>query len=136
MTLRTGQVVADPVTRACARENHTMPRLRKGRDRCTARRRDGEPCGAPAIPGGLVCRRHGGSAPQVAIKAEYEQKQLRAFAAGQEFTDTQGTNREFDALCRALKAQRELDAYEAKLVQYYDLRDELRERRAGTDLSP
>jgi hypothetical protein len=72
----------------------------------------------------------------VAIKAEYEQKQLRAFAAGQEFTDTQGTNREFDALCRALKAQRELDAYEAKLVQYYDLRDELRERRAGTDLSP
>lgn len=32
---------------------------------CNAHRTDGEPCRAPAIRGGTVCRVHGGSAPQV-----------------------------------------------------------------------
>lgn len=36
---------------------------------CTARRQDGEPCRAPAIKGGSVCRVHGGRAPQVRAAA-------------------------------------------------------------------
>ena len=36
---------------------------------CTARRQDGKPCGSYAIRGGTVCRRHGGSAPQVRAAA-------------------------------------------------------------------
>ena len=35
------------------------------RERCSARRRDGQPCGAPAAKGAVVCRVHGGAAPQV-----------------------------------------------------------------------
>lgn len=33
--------------------------------RCTARNRQGKQCGNPPVPGALVCRRHGGAAPQV-----------------------------------------------------------------------
>jgi hypothetical protein len=40
------------------------------RERCTAHRRDGERCGAPAIPYGAVCRRHGGSLPNVKAAAK------------------------------------------------------------------
>lgn len=36
---------------------------------CGAKKRDGEPCGAPPIKGGKRCRRHGGAAPQVKRKA-------------------------------------------------------------------
>ena len=36
---------------------------------CTARRQDGKPCGSYAVRGGTVCRRHGGSAPQVRAAA-------------------------------------------------------------------
>ena len=36
---------------------------------CTARRKNGEPCGAKAIRGGSVCRMHGGGAPQVKAAA-------------------------------------------------------------------
>lgn len=40
-------------------------------DRCTATASStGERCKQPAIPGGNVCRFHGGSAPQVQEKAE------------------------------------------------------------------
>lgn len=41
-----------------------MARVRQAR-RCKARRTDGRPCGAYAIVGGVVCRAHGGAAPQV-----------------------------------------------------------------------
>jgi hypothetical protein len=38
--------------------------------RCRARsKQTGNPCKQPAIPGGTVCRYHGGSAPQVQQKA-------------------------------------------------------------------
>lgn len=38
--------------------------------RCTATAKSsGQQCGKPAIPGGTVCRLHGGSAPQVRSKA-------------------------------------------------------------------
>lgn len=36
-----------------------------GRDRCTATTRAGEQCRAPRVKGALVCRVHGGAAPQV-----------------------------------------------------------------------
>ena len=36
---------------------------------CTARRKNGQPCGAKAIRGGTVCRMHGGGAPQVKAAA-------------------------------------------------------------------
>ncbi len=37
--------------------------------RCSATRRDGTPCQAPAVKGATVCRMHGGSAPQVRAAA-------------------------------------------------------------------
>ena len=40
------------------------------RERCSAHRRDGEPCGARAVPGATVCRVHGGAAPQVKRNAD------------------------------------------------------------------
>lgn len=52
------------------------------RERCSARRSDGEPCQAWAIHGAAVCSAHGGRAPEVARKAaeaEAERK-LEAWA--------------------------------------------------------
>lgn len=37
--------------------------------KCTATNRQGKRCGKYAIPGGNVCRMHGGAAPQVQAKA-------------------------------------------------------------------
>lgn len=46
-----------------------MPRNPHAR-RCTATsKQTGKPCGNAAIPGGLVCRHHGGGAPQVRARA-------------------------------------------------------------------
>ena len=45
---------------------------------CGARKRSGEPCGAPPIKGGSRCVRHGGKAPQVKAAAE---RRLAAAAA-------------------------------------------------------
>jgi hypothetical protein len=159
----TEPAVADPITRAHARAHEAVAspqvqragtseepcergqpmagalhKLRKGRDRCGATRRDGEPCEAPAIENGLVCRRHGGAAPQVAIAAEYQGKQMAAYVASREFTEARGTPREFDALCRALRAGRDLDAHEVKLRLLGELKAEARRKRAtrGTVRTP
>jgi hypothetical protein len=43
--------------------------------KCKATNRQGKRCGKYAIPGGTVCRMHGGAAPQVKNKAE---ERLRA----------------------------------------------------------
>jgi len=56
---------------------------------------------------------------------------MRLFLAEAEFREAQDTNRQFDALCRALKAGRELAAYEAKMAYLAELRAELAERRAA-----
>jgi hypothetical protein len=37
---------------------------------CSARRRNGNPCGNPPMNGSSVCRMHGGAAPQVRRRAE------------------------------------------------------------------
>ncbi len=72
------------------------------------RERDGWPCQAPAIPGGLVCRRHGGKAPQVAIKAKHFQLQSARFIAAREFeavAAAEDTDDRHYALCRLLKGR-------------------------------
>ena len=127
-------VAPDPMTRTRVRARGTGPlderqadglhKLRRGRDQCGATRRDGGQCEAPAIPGGLVCRRHGGSAPQVAIKAEYTENLVRVYSAQREYEEARGTPREFDALCKISQAERDLEAYQIKLRL-------LREFRAG-----
>ncbi|OUZ06740.1 hypothetical protein BHE97_18525 [Aeromicrobium sp. PE09-221] len=40
------------------------------REKCSARKTNGEPCGNYPIDGGLTCRIHGGAAPQVKRKAQ------------------------------------------------------------------
>lgn len=39
------------------------------RPKCRAHNRQGKPCGNYAIPGGMVCKMHGGAAPKVRDKA-------------------------------------------------------------------
>src|SRR5579859_1587972 len=88
-------VLADPMTRAHAREDDGLHKLRKGRDECGATRRDGQPCGAPAIEGGLVCRRHGGAAFQVWIKARHRVLMEASCLAHLEWQKARGTPRSF-----------------------------------------
>ncbi len=45
--------------------------------RCKATNRQGKRCGKWPIPGGKVCRLHGGGAPQVIRKAEEHLRELR-----------------------------------------------------------
>lgn len=40
------------------------------REYCKARKRDGTPCGQSPLAGSVVCRMHGGSAPQVLRKSQ------------------------------------------------------------------
>jgi len=105
--------------------------LRKGRDQCTARRRDGEQCQAPAIKGGLVCRRHGGAAPQVAINARYLELQMALYSAAMGYGEAKGTPREIDALGAWSRARNALDEAEAKLGRIAELQAELRRRNAA-----
>ena len=124
----------DPMTGARPREDSRRPRqLRKGRERCGARRRDGQPCQAPAIEGGLVCRRHGGGSPQAQIKARHRVLMEASYFAHLEWQEARGTNREFDALCRALQAGRDLDVYEVKLLRLAHLRAAVKELKADAE---
>lgn len=95
------------------------------RESCGATTRTGRPCQAPAIPGGYVCRVHGGSAPQVRFQAGLRWRQhvlVYAEAAWRE----KGT---LDSLGRYNRARRELASFEAKLRLLAELR---RRKRAGT----
>lgn len=56
---------------------HPMDDIDPMEGRCTATNRQGRRCGKFAIPGGRVCRLHGGSAPQVILAAEERLKLLR-----------------------------------------------------------
>jgi hypothetical protein len=140
----------EPKTRAPAREAGRdddearkadgLHPLRQGADQCSAHRRDGEPCQAPAVKGTLVCRRHGGAAPQVLIKARHLELQMALHDTAMGHQEAKGTPREFDALCKWSHAERELKEYEAKLADLSELRAELRRREAGretgTDTDP
>jgi hypothetical protein len=119
---------ADPMTRE---DSGRRRKLRKGREQCTAHRRDGGECLAPAVEGALVCRRHGGAAPQVQIKARHRLLIEASYYAHLEWQEARGTRREFGALCKALQAQRDLDAYEFKLRRLAELRAAVRELKAS-----
>ena len=91
--------------------------VRKGRDRCTGRRRDGQPCQATAIEGGFVCPAHGGGAPQVQIAARRRVLQLRYLEVYEAWQADRGipgqlTKTQFDLLVRASDAQRALEQFE------------------------
>lgn len=132
-----GQTPADDRTNTAATpETATLHQLRKGRDRCGATRRDGQPCQAPTIPEGLVCRRHGGAAPQVAIRARYMELLVARYAAWLDWEAARGTPGEFDALCRSLQAGRELDAYEVKMRLLAELKAERKRRQATGRAGP
>lgn len=108
-----------------------LHKLRRGRDQCTARRRDGQRCRAPAVEGGLVCRRHGGAASQVQIAARHFVLLAAFHDATREFEEAKGTPGEFDALCRWSAAERELMEYEFKLELLAELRAEVRQLETG-----
>jgi hypothetical protein len=108
-------------------------KLRKGHDRCTAARRDGHQCEAPAVAALLVCRRHGGGTPQSRIASRRRQLQLRVIITWQEYLEAIGTNRRFDMLCRAADALRE---FERRLGQIADLRAQLAEQRSNATGGP
>src|SRR5438067_789094 len=86
--------------------------------RCTARKRNGEPCKAMAARGANVCRVHGGSAPQVKAAAQRRLHQaadvltarLLGFALDQGVPDAIALQAVKDALDRAgLKPGMEVD---------------------------
>jgi hypothetical protein len=125
---------ADPMTRAHthAREDSgRLRKLRKGRDQCTARRRDGEQCLAPAVEGALVCTKHGGGAPQVQFAARHFVLMEAHHIAVREWEEARGTPGEFGALCRWSAAERDLAEYEAKLVQLAVLRTKVKRLKAA-----
>lgn len=121
---------ANPITRARTREDPPLRKLRKGRERCGAKRRDGQPCQAPAIKGGTVCRRHGGSAPQVRFAARHRVLAEAAFAAWLGYEAARETADAFGALCKWSTADRDLKEYEAKMEYLVELKAELRRRKA------
>jgi len=97
---------------------------RRRHDPCEAHRRDGQPCGAHAIPGGTVCEAHGGGAPQVKIAARHRELQFALFDAVETWRETG----DFEDLCKIAPAQRALAEYEAKLKLLAELRRSLAEK--------
>lgn len=118
------------MTRAHAREAARPRKLRKGRRRCEATRRDGRRCQAPAIAGGTVCRRHGGAAIQVRISARHMQLLEARYAAHKAWEAARGTPGEFDALCATSRADNAVWRYEAKLEEIREMRARLRRLKA------
>lgn len=64
--LKTAIAVLDPMNG----KHPLTAEAKEGQHMCSARsKQTGKPCGRRAIPGGNVCRWHGGAAPQVKIAA-------------------------------------------------------------------
>jgi hypothetical protein len=92
------------------------------RDPCSAKRRDGAPCGAPAIPHGTVCGSHGGAAPQVQIAAQRMRLRLALWCRNEDLQAGLDTSARFDLLCRFTAAQRALEQFEAKVIEVAEMR--------------
>jgi hypothetical protein len=104
---------------------------RKGRDQCTAHRRDGQRCQAQAIEGGWVCRVHGGASPQAIRAARRRELALAVIGAEAAWQAARGTNRErpkFYLLCDAVSA---LERYDADLDLLRELRAAVRQPGLG-----
>jgi hypothetical protein len=99
-----------------------MHKIRAGNETCGAKCRDGGLCQAPAVPGGFVCSRHGGNAPQVKIKAGHRRLQEALWFAYAEWQDGRDTPQGFDLLCETSAAERELAEYERKMRLLAELR--------------
>jgi hypothetical protein len=94
---------------------------------CGATTRTGRPCQAKAIPGGFVCRVHGGSAPQVRIAAGLRLREKAELDALLKWDET----RSFNDLCKVAAAQRAVERYRAKLRLLAELRAKVRQQRPG-----
>ena len=70
------------------------PKRLRTRQRCTARRSDGQPCRAWAIHGGWVCAAHGGRAPQVAQAARERLERAALTGYAMRMADRMETERE------------------------------------------
>jgi hypothetical protein len=105
--------------------------LRKGRRQCEATTRDGRRCKAPALVGGSVCRVHGGSAPQIRLRAAMFQLYEARYKAGEEWQAKRGTPGEFDALCALSGAENAVNRAEEKMDRVRELRAELRRRKTA-----
>jgi hypothetical protein len=99
-----------------------LHKIRAGNETCEAKCRDGSPCKAPAVPGGFVCRRHGGNAPQVKIKAEHRRLQEALWFAYADWHGARGTSQRFELLCKTGTAERQLADYERKMRLLAELR--------------
>lgn len=111
------------------RQADGLHKLRAGREQCTATRRDGAPCEAPAIPGGLVCKRHGGGAPRVKIAAQHRQLEEAVWMAYADWQEVRRSGDGFEAVCKITHAERELGKYELKMRLLSELRAWIRSRR-------
>jgi hypothetical protein len=121
-----------PMSRAHPRESRPrLHKLRKGRDRCGARTRDGGECMAPAIAGGVRCRRHGGGTPAAQIAAKHFLLLEARWNAALEWEQVKDTWRRYDAMGRYSRAEEALAEYEAKLERLAWLRAEVRRLKAG-----
>jgi hypothetical protein len=94
---------------------------------CNGHRRDGEQCKAPTVPGAFVCRRHGGSAPQVQRAARERLLEERVFEALSVWEES----RDFEELCRIAAAERDLRGYRQELAEIRELERVKRRARAA-----
>lgn len=101
---------------------------RKRRHRCEAHHGDGQPCQARAIPGGTVCEKHGGSAPQVRRAAGRNVLLERYAVAWAEIgKHEQGSERWYHAWDRFNAAEQALRQYEGDLELIAAMRAEVRD---------
>lgn len=71
----------DPMSPSDPMSTHVGGDTLNGRQRCSARsKQKGTQCGRTAIPGGTVCRYHGGAAPQVQAAAQERLKAMQPLA--------------------------------------------------------